>query len=691
MPSAPTGFQAQYFAGQTLDPANLKLTRTDSLINFSWGQGSPASSIGNDNFSARWTGQIQAPTSGSYKLTTTSDDGVRLWVNGQQLVNNWTPHSVTDNTGTITLQAGQTYDIKMEYFEKGGDATAALKWTRPDGITEFVPSAPASVASGPVNLSSLNWLSATNGYGPVEKDRSNGDIASGDGRTLTLNGKTYGSGLGAHADSEIVYALNGQYSQFTSDIGVDDEVGSNGSVTFQVWADGSKLYDSGTMRGNSTTQAVKVDLTGKQQLKLVVNSAGDGAAQDHGDWAGAQLLPLGYTPPPVSGSVTGLSSLNWISATNGYGPVEKNRSNGEAGASDGRPITLNGTGYFSGLGVHANSEIVYNLNGQYNQFTSDIGIDDEVGNSGSVTFQVWVDGSKLYDSGRMQGSSATKTVNVDVTGKQQLRLVVTDAGDGTSYDHADWAGARLTVRGATSAFDLAPYDSVVNSPNDAKPDGVPSYYSWYTSAAQPGWGNSPRTDWNAVTAWGQVYAVEGWRPQQAPNTRVQIKDNQLWILSKSTGKWTQTQLSGVQGGAFASDFGNNGATGVTTKDESANGGGLSVTAGNGYNYHFWPGARAVMNPTDIGGVYSVFQGRLILDNPNGSDDRSQAKYIASGGADYWRSVDAPFANDWSNNGGVGGGRFKTVTNTWQSYSFATLTPEQLLGNPPPIPGVVISA
>ena len=690
MPS-PTGFQAQYFQGQTLDPASLKLTRTDPLVNFNWGQGSPASSIGNDNFSARWTGQIQAPTSGSYTFTTTSDDGVRLWVNGQQLVNNWTNHGATDNSGTITLQAGQKYDVKLEYFENGGNATATLKWMRPDGVREFVPSAPDPVASGPVNLSSLNWVSATNGWGGVEKNQSNGESGSGDGRTLTLNGKTYDSGLGTHADSEIVYALNGNYSQFLSDIGVDDEVGSNGSVTFQIWTDGSKLYDSGTMRGSSLTQSVRVDLTGKQQLKLVVTNAGDGAAQDHADWAGAQLLPVGFTPPP-SGGVTDLSSLNWTSATNGYGPTEKNRSNGESGSGDGRALTLNGIGYLSGLGVHANSEIVYALNGQYNQFTSDIGLDDEVGNNGSVTFQVWADGSKLYDSGTMRGDFATKTVNVDVTGKQQLKLIVTDAGDNVYYDHADWAGARLIVRGATpAAFDLAPYDSVPNSPNDAKPDGVPSYYSWYSSAAQPGWGNSPRTDWNAVTAWGQVYAIEGWHPEQAPNTRVQLRDDQLWILSKSTGRWTQTQLSGIQGGAFNSDFGNNGGTGVTTKDETANGGGLSVTAGNGFNYHFWPGARATMNPYDIGGVYSVFQARLILDNSNGADDRSSAKYIASGGADYWRAVDAPFANDWSNNGGVGGGRFKTVTNDWQSFSFTTLTPEQLLNNPPPIPGAILSA
>lgn len=99
--------------------------------------------------------------------------------------------------------------------------------------------------------------------------------------------------------------------------------------------------------------------------------------------------------------------------------------------------------YTKGLGVHANSEIRYALNGQYASFASDIGVDDEVGISGSVTFEVWADGVKLYDSGAMTGASATKNVNVNLPGKQELRLIVRDNGDGNAKDHGDWANARL--------------------------------------------------------------------------------------------------------------------------------------------------------------------------------------------------------------------------------------------------------
>ncbi len=137
-----------------------------------------------------------------------------------------------------------------------------------------------------------------------------------------------------------------------------------------------------------------------------------------------------------------------ISATNSWGPIEKNASNGEQAAGDGHPITLNGRRSSQGYGVHASSELRFSLKGsggaQCRLFTADVGVDDEVGGLGSVTFQVFADGVKLFDSGRMTGSSATKQVNVGVAGRQELRLVVTDAGDGISNDHADWADPKVT-------------------------------------------------------------------------------------------------------------------------------------------------------------------------------------------------------------------------------------------------------
>jgi NPCBM/NEW2 domain len=125
--------------------------------------------------------------------------------------------------------------------------------------------------------------------------------------------------------------------------------------------------------------------------------------------------------------------------------VEKDRSNGETAAGDGRAITLNGVVHAKGLGVHARSEVRYALGGACSTFESSVGVDDETpSSSGSVTFEVWADGAKLFDSGQMTGASATKNAKVDLTGKRELTLIATDAGDGPGTDHADWASARIT-------------------------------------------------------------------------------------------------------------------------------------------------------------------------------------------------------------------------------------------------------
>ena len=286
-----------------------------------------------------------------------------------------------------------------------------------------------------VYLSDLNWTSNTNGYGPVEKDKSNGEAGAGDGRTITLNGTTYAKGLGVHAMSSVTYNLAGQYGSFTTDMGLDDEINSTGcgNVEFQIYLDGVKVYGSGNMNATTATRSVTLNVIGKKILELRVTDGGDGTSCDHGDWAGARLLPI-Y-----------LSDLNWASATNGFGPAEKDMSNGEANAGDGKTITLNGTTYAKGLGVHANSSLTYNLTGQYASFTTDMGLDDEINSTGcgSVEFQIYLDGVKVYSSGSMNAATATKSVTLDVTGKQTLELRVDGGADGTSCDHGDWAGARL--------------------------------------------------------------------------------------------------------------------------------------------------------------------------------------------------------------------------------------------------------
>ena len=148
-------------------------------------------------------------------------------------------------------------------------------------------SAPASDVE--VYVSDLDFTS-TNGFGPLEKDMSNGEDAPNDGKTISLGGTTYTKGLGVHASSEVTVALGGAYKTFLADVGVDDEVEDRGSVVFKVLVDGATMFDSGVMTGSSETKNVSVDVTGKQELKLVVDIGGDDDASDHADWARARLV-----------------------------------------------------------------------------------------------------------------------------------------------------------------------------------------------------------------------------------------------------------------------------------------------------------------------------------------------------------------------------------------------------------------
>jgi PA14 domain len=394
------GLTGKYFNSTTLDASTLALTRTDANVNFNWNTGTPNQKVLSDHFSAEWIGQVLAPETGTYTFTTTSDDGVRVWVNGQKLIDAWNDHASQQDSGTITLQAGQKYDIKVDYYERTGGAVMQLNWSTPHMAQQPIPQA--------------------------------------------------------------------------------------------------YLYSS----------------------------------------------VLAPTPDPIVTATPTSSSSSALSP----------------------------------------------------------------------------------------------------------------------------------------AFD----DSIL--PNEGIPSGVPSYLPW-AHGPMKGYGKDIPSGWNAFTAWGQIYVQSGWNPPSDSNTRVQIRALDAWYLSKSTHQWVLLQHADtVSGAAYVEDFANDASKPADTKDESKNGGGISVTAGNGYNYHFWTDRAVIADPSDIAAIYTKFESRLVLNDPNGPDDRDSSKYLASDGADYWRSLTSGWASDWSNNGSVGHGRFKFVTNDWQIFSLETLTPEQMSQNPPPING-----
>jgi hypothetical protein len=135
------GLLGEYYEWDTANPWQvLLMKRLDPMVNFNWGANSPDPAVPVDAFMVRWTGQIEAPASATYTFYTQTDDGVRLWVNNQLIIDNWTDHSSTQNQGNIKLSAGQRYDIRLEFYENGGDAVCQLSWSSPTILRVAIPS-----------------------------------------------------------------------------------------------------------------------------------------------------------------------------------------------------------------------------------------------------------------------------------------------------------------------------------------------------------------------------------------------------------------------------------------------------------------------------------------------------------------------------------------------------------------------
>ncbi|MDB6037501.1 MAG: hypothetical protein JWM99_1342, partial [Verrucomicrobiales bacterium] len=115
------------------------LVQVDRMVDFDWGNGSPDPKISVDSFTALWTGQVQPQFSEPYTFYPYTDDGVRLWVNNQLIVNQWVDQGPTETSGTLSLVAGQHYDIRMAYYENGGGAVAQLSWSSPSTAKAIIP------------------------------------------------------------------------------------------------------------------------------------------------------------------------------------------------------------------------------------------------------------------------------------------------------------------------------------------------------------------------------------------------------------------------------------------------------------------------------------------------------------------------------------------------------------------------
>jgi alpha-galactosidase len=169
---------------------------------------------------------------------------------------------------------------------------------------------------------------------------------------------------------------------------------------------------------------------------------------------------LGLVVAGASADTVWLSSLDLAKMRQGWGAPQKDRSIRE------QPLTIGGRRFDHGVGTHATSSLWVNLAGGSARFLATVGVDDAAGDArASITFKVVGDSRTLWESGVMRLGQPAKPVDVDLRGVRTLLLLVGDAGDGTGWDHADWADARFEVTGtAPRATDPPPEPAVVLTP-----------------------------------------------------------------------------------------------------------------------------------------------------------------------------------------------------------------------------------
>jgi len=227
-----SGLLGSYFANMTLagSPAGQRI---DGPLDFDWGAGTPGvPGVGADNFSVRWVGFVTPSVSGSYTFRTRSDDGVRLYIDGVLVIDNWTDHGPTnDDSAPIALNAGQRYTVTMEYYENGGGAVAQLSWSGPaTGGFQFIPRSNLSHFCGlprPVafyKMDEAGWAGA-------------GDVADSSGNGL--NGTAVGGAIAVPARVCNGAQLDGVARYL--EVADDNLLDMAGSFTVTAWINANAL------------------------------------------------------------------------------------------------------------------------------------------------------------------------------------------------------------------------------------------------------------------------------------------------------------------------------------------------------------------------------------------------------------------------------------------------------------------
>jgi alpha-galactosidase len=198
--------------------------------------------------------------------------------------------TISTTAAAAGLPAASSYALRDLWTGATSSTTGTISASVPAHATVVYRITPSGTAGGTTYISDMTWQASTNGWGPAERDRSNGEQGAADGHTITIAGVTYAKGVGAHAAGTIDVSLGGRCSTFAADVGVDAEVGSgHGTVTFSVLGDGTTLATTPVQTGGQAATSLSVNVSGRTTLRLAVGNGGDNINYDHADWANARV------------------------------------------------------------------------------------------------------------------------------------------------------------------------------------------------------------------------------------------------------------------------------------------------------------------------------------------------------------------------------------------------------------------
>ncbi len=324
-----TGLLGQYFTNASLtyasatnfNPTNLFLTRIDPGIDFNWTNGT-SPNLSNGLYTVRWTGQVQPQYTETYVFDTVSDDGVRLWVNDQLLIDKWQNQNGTEWTNVIALQGGTRYDLKLEYLQNGGKGQAHLSWYSPSQSKQVIPgnrlyptnsfgggsNAPAAVTS---RLSAVGFLGQPFGF-----------TVTGANTPLGFTAKGLPPGLNFNSTNGLINGTPGLAGDYQVMLTASNSVGVGASIVDIT------IFDT----GSSVVREVWNDIPGTNVSDIPIGTPANSAnafgalegITDYGDNYGERVR--GYFTAPVTGNyyfwIAGSDSAQlWMSDDNE--PVNK--------------------------------------------------------------------------------------------------------------------------------------------------------------------------------------------------------------------------------------------------------------------------------------------------------------------------------------------------------------------------------